>query len=250
MSQDTRNSGSPLSKVLGKLERRARRSLGWFRSPESVFTEIYRKNQWGGEAGEPCSGGGSAEALIADPYVDLLERHAERFGFKGMDFVDLGCGDMRIGSRLIPLCRNYVGVDVVRYLVERLRDEFGSERVSFAHLDIVDEDLPAGDVCFLRQVLQHLSNRQIRRILPKLRKYKRVYVTEHIPVAERFLTVNLDKPPGGGIRLDRGSGVDLCAPPFNLPATAFEVVLETPGDPGGASEAGVIRTVLYQPQRG
>ena len=218
------------------------------KTTEEVFTDIYLNNRWGGNAGELCSGGGSHDDNIADAYCALIAGHAAEFGFGSAAFVDLGCGDMRIGRRLIPLCGSYTGVDVVKMLVQRHQDELASDSVGFHHLDITEDDLPDGDVCFVRQVLQHLSNDQILRILPKLAKYRYVYITEHVPSPGRKFSPNRDKPHGGEIRLDEGSGVDVTCHPFNLPAQDVVVVLEMEGPTFvGCDDPGVIRTVLYTP---
>lgn len=227
-----------------------RRALAHFRSPESVFTRIYRENLWGGAPDTICSGGGSHDAVVTDAYLEMLRGQAEIHAFENAVFVDLGCGDMNIGRQLIPLCREFIGVDVVRFLVGRHQAEMGGERVRFHHCDIVADELPEGDVCFLRQVLQHLSNKQITAVLPKLRKYGRVYVTEHLPSAASLWTANFDKPQGAGIRLDHGSGVVITRPPFGVPPEEVRVVLEVRGNVSGdGHDPGVIQTVCYTPGR-
>ena len=218
------------------------------RTTEEVFTDIYLNNRWGGKPGEFSSGGGSHEEAVADAYCGLITAHSRRFGFGRMAFVDLGCGDMRIGSRLVPLCNSYTGVDVVKILIEHHRTELGGDSVRFAYLDIIRDELPDGDVCFIRQVLQHLSNDQILKILPKLRKYRYVYITEHIPSANAAFIPNRDKPHGGGIRLDEGSGVVVTSGPFNLPNEEVTVVLEVEGNRfKGCNDPGLIQTLLYTP---
>lgn len=225
----------------------AGRILASLKGTEQVFTEIYRNNQWGGADGEICSGGGSSGSGVAGVYQELMADQAVIHGFPNLDFVDLGCGDMAVGRSLIPLCNSFTGVDIVKYVVDRHQRDFDSDKVRFVHLDIIRDALPAGDVCFLRQVLQHLSNRQILAVLPKLAQYRLVYITEHVPTAAGWVP-NLDKPHGRGIRLDQQSGVDLAAAPFNLPANEMQMVLEVPGNEnGGVYDPGMIRTILYTP---
>ena len=103
--------------------------------------------------------------------------------------------------------------------MEYNRKTFGNNRIEFRLLDIVSSDLPIGDICLVRQVFQHLSNQEIARTLPKLQKYRHVYVTEGYPIV-REGKINPDKPTGEGIRFDRmtgrGRGVELDQPPYNL----------------------------------
>jgi len=101
--------------------------------------------------------------------------------------------------------------------------------VKFISLDIVEDDLPDGDICFLRQVLQHLSNAQISKILPKLKMYNVCFVTEHYPTDNPAIVPNKDIVHGGGIRPYENSGVYLDESPFNVPRACMELILEVPG---------------------
>ena len=135
--------------------------------------------------------------------------------------VDLGCGDFWVGASLLERLPSvkYIGCDVVPEVVEYNRKTFGSNRIEFRLLDIVSADLPIGDICLVRQVFQHLSNQEIARTLPKLQKYRHIYVTEAQPIV-REGKINPDKPTGKGIRFDwttgRGRGVELDQFPYNL----------------------------------
>ena len=216
---------------------------------EEVFTEIYKTNKWGGAKGEFCSGSGSTDEQVVSAYISMISEQSSSEGFSGLAFVDLGCGDFRVGRQLLPLCSSYVGVDTVKSLVDRNQDVFGNEIASFKHLNIVDDDLPDGDVCFIRQVLQHLSNQQISSVLSKLDKYKWIFITEHYPSDNNMIQPNLDKVHGGDVRLYDNSGVYLTKPPFDLPASTLCQVLEVPGSGlGGQNDQGVIRTFLYKPE--
>jgi hypothetical protein len=117
--------------------------------------------------------------------------------------------------------------------------------VSFRHANIVEDPLPEGDICFVRQVLQHLSNDQIAAVLPKLIKFRWSFITEHHPSPGRLLRSNEDKPHGDNIRISRGSGVFLEERPFGIPAAKYRLLLEVPGIlPIRGTDPGVIRTYL------
>jgi hypothetical protein len=234
-----------------KLRRSQERRSNSRKTTEQVFTEIYQSNAWGGKQGEFSSGGGTRTPKIAKGYLECLRNLAEKQNFQQLTAVDLGCGDMHIGRHLIELFDSYVGVDIVKDLIEDHRKNFKSSKVTFHHLNIIDDDLPDGDVCFLRQVLQHLSNDQILRVLQKVKKYRYVIITEHLPTANPGLRKNLDKPHGGDDRAYDNSGVYLDAPPFNLPSEQLDVIYEVEGHGyDNYHESwikGVIQTVLYTP---
>lgn len=227
---------------IGRMQNRSK-------TTEQVFTEIYQKNKWGGAPGEFCSGSGTVNKQIVSPYITMISEKAYSEGFKGLTFIDLGCGDFRVGEQLLPLCSNYIGVDIVKPLIDRNQEKYGNAATRFTHLNIVEDELPNGDVCFVRQVLQHLSNQQIMAVLQKFKNYKWVFITEHYPTDNVAIKPNLDKVHGSDIRLYENSGVYLEKPPFGLPPHALKQVLEVPVvDIGKANDQGVIRTFLYKPK--
>jgi hypothetical protein len=235
----------------GRFRRSVERRANGARTVEEVFTEIYRKNKWGGSLGQFNSGSGTSNTQIVSAYIAMIAARGATDGFLGRTFVDLGCGDFRVGTQLLPLCSRYVGVDVVKPLIDRNRDVYGSSDTEFVHLNIVEQSLPDGDVCFVRQVLQHLSNAEIAAVLGKLGKYSQVFITEHYPTDNSSITPNLDKVHGGDVRVYDNSAVYLTLPPFNLPSERLEQVLEVRGAGlGRERDPGVIRTFLYKPNRG
>ena len=215
------------------------------KTAEQVFTEIYAERKWTPGSREFDSGAGSSDERISSAYVAALRCWLERIGSRNLTIVDLGCGDFRVGQRLVNLCGRYVGVDIVKPLIEHLTKQFGSTNVEFLHRNILEDSLPDGDVCFLRQVLQHLSNEEIQAILSRVRKYRWAVITEHHPSDAFFRAPNLDKPHGADIRLFDGSGVFLDEPPFNVPRERLELLLQVDGHPfPGWPDPGFIRTYV------
>ncbi len=151
--------------------------------PRELFAAIYRGGLWGRGKDRFYSGEGSHHSRIVDDYVTAISRFIEGLAERP-GAVDLGCGDFNIGRRVQGLCARYVACDVVPELIERNRAAF--PEVDFRCLDIVTDPLPAGDVAFIRQVLQHLDNAQIAQVLPKLRQYRWLVVTEHLPDRSDF----------------------------------------------------------------
>jgi hypothetical protein len=227
---------------LARMHRRAQRMTA-----EEVFTDIYTSNRWGGAPGTFCSGTGSTTTSIVAPYVECIRDRLSKLDARLLTVVDLGCGDFSVGRQLSDDCKRYVGVDIVKGLVQHNNAVFGTGRISFQRLDIIEDSLPDGDICFLRQVLQHLTNAQILKILAKLNRYKWTFITEHQPSPSRLGQRNLDKPHGDDIRILRCSGVFLDYPPFGVPRERLELVLEVPGHAEGP-DPGVIRTYLLRPE--
>jgi SAM-dependent methyltransferase len=216
------------------------------RTPKKVFEEIYQKNAWGGSAGELFSGVGSRHRP-AELYIATVSEFIARHNLKTV--LDLGCGDFEIGRRLAAHCHSYIGVDVVPQVIERHSARFANERVRFLCLDITSDELPDADLCLIRQVLQHMSNEQIQRVLSLLRKFPHVLVTEHYPHNVRSYNRNIVH--GSGTRVEEFSAVFLDKPPFN--AKSLELLLEvhpfvpnSKGEPEPAPDWGYLRTYRVQ----
>jgi hypothetical protein len=141
-----------------------------------------------------------------------LRAHAAEIA-QELVIADLSCGDFTIGSSLMEALdgARYIGCDIVPELVLHNQLKFGHERIKFQTLDIVRDELPDGHVCLIRQVFQHLSNAKIAVILPKLSKYKYIYVSEGQPL-NCDGAPNPDKEIGAGVRFDwrtgRGRGLN------------------------------------------
>jgi SAM-dependent methyltransferase len=202
------------------------------RSTQEIFEDIYRRKLWGGKKffwRRFYSGSGSIGRDVVGPYLKavaplILDRNV----------VDLGCGDFNVGKHLAKLARQYVGCDIVRPLIERNRRKFSD--VDFQTIDAVEDILPDGDIVLVRQVLQHLNNKSVSKVLDKLTKYHFAIVTEHIPVHE--FVPNIDMPTGPGNRMQFNSGLVLSEPPFCFPPG--KVLCEV------AQHRGLIRTILHQ----
>jgi hypothetical protein len=216
-------------------------------SAEEVFTDIYSNNRWGGSPGSFCSGSGSREPSIVSPYIARLRSELDLLGGTSLTVVDLGCGDFSVGRQLASACGQYIGVDIVKPLIDHNLNTYSTPQITFRRANMIVDELPDGDVCVVRQVLQHLSNGEILTVLPKLFKYRWCFITEHHPSPGRLIQPNADKPHGGDIRVTRGSGVFLDQPPFSVPASRYRLLLEVPG--AGLDEhidPGIIRTFILE----
>ena len=207
---------------------------------KNAMEQIYEKKLWGGgEAFDFYSGAGSHQAELLEPYVDAVSSFLNSFETP-LTVCDLGCGDFNVGKRLVVHTKHYLGVDIVPKLIARNQSTFKADNLEFLCLDIAEDEWPAADCVLLRQVIQHLSNAEVQRIVSKLANYKYVIVTEHLP--QGSFTPNKDILSGQGIRLKVQSGIDLLAPPFNLQVKHSRQLLAVDLNNG----KGVIVTTLYE----
>ena len=171
-------------------------------------------------------------------YLEVVKGFLKSFG-KPLEVCDLGCGDFNIGKELLPFTKKYNAVDIVPDLIAHLKEKFKASHLEFHCLDLALHNFPATDLAIVRQVLQHLSNAEIQKILPKLRIFKYVLLTEHVP--EGHFIPNKDIISGQGTRLKKESGVNLLAAPFHFKVKTAQVLASV----RPKESRGVIVTTLY-----
>jgi SAM-dependent methyltransferase len=190
----------------------------------TLFSSIYANGTWGGQRGEFYSGSGSLERFHT-AYREIIGEATA--GIASPTIVDLGCGDFRVASAVVPANARYIGVDIVPSMIAHHQANYANERIQFQCLDIVNDALPDGDICLIRQVLQHLSNDEISAVLRNTAHYPALLITEHFAPDNRpTYSPNRDIPHGAGTRVPLDSGVDVRYPPFSL--AGVRVVAEVP----------------------
>jgi len=180
---------------------------------KDAMNQIYELNLWGGGNLDFYSGTGSHDSEIVYPYLEVVITFLKSHNNK-LTVCDLGCGDFNVGKELVPYAEKYMAIDIVENLIERNKKLYQGANLEFQCLDIAKDDLPVADCIILRQVLQHLSNKEILSVVSKLKGYKYIVLTEHLPLGD-FIP-NKDIISGQGIRLKQNSGVNVLKAPFNL----------------------------------
>jgi Methyltransferase domain len=190
-----------------------RRFLGLKEKPtQDVFSEIYKKNIWGGKPGTFYSGTGTHNPNTTT-YITNIANFINSHQVKKL--VEIGCGDFTITKEILQQVKvDYTGGDVVKELIAHHQEKYQNSNTRFCVLNAIEDKLPEGDMVIIRQVLQHLNNEQIQKILLKLGQYKYAVITEHVPVTADA-EFNLDKIQGPHIRMRVNSGVFIDKPPFN-----------------------------------
>jgi len=210
-----------------------------------IFKEIYLKKLWSPESIKSSykfySGVGSYFPELTNDYINEIKKFLSSLP-KKPDVVDLGCGDFVIGSKIREYCNNYIAVDIFDELIYFNKKKYKTLNVDFRVLDITAEELPEGEICFIRQVLQHLSNDSITDFIKAIKdKYKYLIITEHFPATNNFVA-NMDKPTGPDTRFYDKSAVVLTDSPFNLKVIKDTDICETTSD----SIEGVLKTKILQ----
>jgi SAM-dependent methyltransferase len=160
----------------------------------AVFDTIYARAIWGGG-----SGGGS-DVQVAVPYMAYVQHLLGRFAIRSI--VDLGCGDWRFSKHLDLSSREYLGVDIVASVIAANTKAYGSDHVRFEVADAITFDIPDCDLLVCKDVLQHLSNANVRAILDRSRAARfALFTNDYHPANEDC--------PNGSTR-----PLDITRPPF------------------------------------
>lgn len=189
--------------ILISVQSRAQESL------HEIFSTIYHQKLWGVNAQGVGSSGSGSTLETTQEYRNLLELLLNLLHIKSV--VDLGCGDWEF-SRVIPWGSiEYKGFDVVAHVIDRNIEKYARPGISFAVLDATHQELPAADLLICKDVLQHLSNLDVEKIINQFKKYKYCIITND--VYEHTLSSNNPDIKRGDYR-----PLDITAPPFCVTA--------------------------------
>ena len=183
--------------------------LAYYSDPcaEQVFTSIYDTKAWGVNAeGVAWSGSGSAIQTTV-VYRNFIQNFLKECAITSV--VDLGCGDWEF-SRLINWDGiDYKGFDVVESIIAKNQLGYQKENIHFYKKDALQEELPVADLLICKDVLQHLTNQDILRLIKQFEKYKYCLITNDID-GNTLSSENPDIVRGDYRR------VDLTRAPFNV----------------------------------
>jgi hypothetical protein len=142
---------------------------------EKIFSNLYETGAWGtNEEGLGSSGPGSSMEN-SEPYIKFLQNFIQTNGISTI--VDAGCGDWSFSKAIDWGTARYVGIDIVKPVIERCQTKFASPQVEFIHGDINEIEMPAGDLLICKDVLQYLSNSEALQFLDRISKYKYCLIT-------------------------------------------------------------------------
>jgi len=136
---------------------------------EEVFSNIYQNHVWGsGDPGNPRSGTGS-NPDIAKPYVGFVSNAIHSLDISSV--LDVGCGDWEMWRDYKFENTNYTGVDVVEELIKLNTEKHSNGNRTFI-LSSLTASLQNFELLLCKDVLQHLSNRDMDYLLLQLSKFK------------------------------------------------------------------------------
>ena len=227
---------SILDRLRGELWRARDRlaDLARYGHREHVFTRIYTDNLWGSP--DSRSGVGSTSGATAN-VVECLPGLWKQYEVRSL--VDAPCGDCSWMSRIAPALDSYVGIDIVRPLIEENQRRY--PQLSFRCADLTRDPLPAADAIHCRDCFQHLPTRLI---LSALRNF------EASGARWLLLTTNTDVKAYEDIVIGGFRPINVLLPPFNFPPPVAEIPEDSVGRTLGLWDLGQNLASRFKPRSG
>ena len=139
---------------------------------DTIFTKLYETAAWGNNANNAYSGSsgeGSSIEYNLYTYIPFVKKFIRDNGITTI--VDLGCGDFRCGPLIYnDLHITYTGYDTYKKVVDHNETNCAWPKFTFFHLDFFHnrELIKGGDLCILKDVIQHWSLADIHAFLDYL----------------------------------------------------------------------------------
>lgn len=145
-----------------------------------AFEKVYATNEWHYGSGE-----GSLRRHTRG-YVQFLQQFLKEHDIRSV--VDMGCGDWQFSRYIDWTGIQYRGFDLVQSVIEKNQKSFSKPNIEFVLYDGNFDSLPEADLLIAKDVLQHLSQENIMRFLPTLKRFPMSLITNC--VNPRGLTEN------------------------------------------------------------
>jgi len=200
-----------IAALLGQLQIRAalRKIDMWIGRRERRFTIIYEDNLWLSK--ESRSGPGS-EVENTRRIRAALPGLIEELNVKTL--LDAPCGDFNWMRFLDTSSIHYVGIDIVREIVDKNHEKYSNRRREFIHCDMLADPLPKADLVLCRDCLIHLSYHDTRTAIESFKKTGARYI-----LTNTYDSVDVNQD----IRTGNWRPINLAIDPYHFPAPVSSV---------------------------
>jgi 2-polyprenyl-3-methyl-5-hydroxy-6-metoxy-1,4-benzoquinol methylase len=132
---------------------------------ERDFTRISQDNTWSSWP-ETVSGEGSMIKYTNNVREQLPKLFAA-YNIKSV--LDLPCGDFNWMKEIDFDEMTYNGADIVRHIIKENQEKYATDNINFHHLDATTAIPEKHDLIICRDLLIHLSNKNILKVLNNLK---------------------------------------------------------------------------------
>ena len=140
-----------------------------------IFSNIYKYNLWGFG-----SGTGSLK-FNNQQYIDFMNNFLKDHNDIS-SIIDLGCGDWQLHKHINLNNKKYLGIDIVDEVIKVNKKKYGNLKIDFLCNNFLKEKIPNADLIIVKDVLQHLSDENIKTFLNNIKnvKYKYLLITNDV----------------------------------------------------------------------
>lgn len=141
---------------------------------ETIFTKYYADQVWG--VGSGTGSDLEQTKIIRDAIPLILNQYDCRV------MVDAPCGDFFWMTKVQLPLDQYIGVDVVKPVIEQNQIRYGNHVRQFFQLDLINQVIPKADIVLCRDCLVHLSYKDIAKVIKLFKQSGTKYLlTTHFP---------------------------------------------------------------------
>jgi SAM-dependent methyltransferase len=191
---------------------------------KNIFIDIYDNNGFGSL--ESKSGPGST----LDETQKLRESIKKIIKDKNIkSVVDIPCGDFNWMKEIVFNFENYIGGDIVKKAIDLNNEKYSNSRIKFIEFDILNDEIPTGDLLIVRDVIGHFPIEDGVKILKNILNSKCKYLlstTWAKKIGNDWFPCEKNDVhrENEGVDYGRFYPVNLMSNPFNLPNA--EIYLE------------------------
>ena len=137
-----------------------------------IFSNIYKYNLWGFGSGTGSLKFNNQKYI--DFMNDFLKNHTDV-----SSIIDLGCGDWQLHKHINLNNQQYLGIDIVEKVIKVNKKKYGKPKINFLCNNFLEDKIPNADLIIVKDVLQHLSDDNIKAFLNNIKnvKYKYLLIT-------------------------------------------------------------------------
>lgn len=152
-------------------------------SLEDKFTKVYFQNLFNSKLSRSGEGSNLHQTRVIQQELPNL---FNEFNIKTV--VDAPCGDWFWMSKVDLSKVNYLGVDIVKPVIENNNKQYSKENISFNHIDITSDNvlIPKSDLIFSRDCFVHLSYNDIIKAIKHFKKSGAKYLLTTTFVAHKI----------------------------------------------------------------
>jgi SAM-dependent methyltransferase len=191
---------------------------------KDIFSNIYDNHGFGSL--ESRSGPGST----LDETQKLRESIKKIIKDKNIkSVVDIPCGDFNWMKEIVFNFESYIGGDIVKKAIEENNERYSNSRIKFIEFDIVNDEIPNGDLLIVRDIIGHFPIEDGVKILKNILNSKCKYLlstTWAKKIGNDWFPCEKNDVhrENEGVDYGRFYPVNLMSNPFNLPNA--EIYLE------------------------